>query len=348
MVRHTLATLGPKVLASPDGARLRAASSTRRPRVSSRAVLAGDAALAKELAAYAATVREAWPGVRVEHVEASGVGDSPGARHRALGARLRRARRPHRRRRARCELVSGRVDHNDRIVHAALHRARARSRGTRATAGATRPRVGLDDTGPFGYTVRVLPEPRGSARPGRARSAGAARRAVGVRDRRDPPTSRDGADPHGARRRRVRGRVRPSRSTRNSATERGATPASSSRPRGSADSWSGRGVRGVEQPAVDVAVRRLRQRDVDVGVGPVEHHEERGVAQRVAVLVARERARRTAPSRGVPVPGSCQSRVGHRRAVRARATRGRRAGPRRPGGRRRTPSGAASGACGAR
>ena len=159
MVTHTLATLGPKVLASRmvrDYVQKLYAPAA----ISSRAVLADHATLAKELAAYAAKVRGSWSGVRVEHVEASGVGDCARAGHRAVRARLRRARRARPPPTCWCSSRSGRVDHNDRIVAATVTRSSPAEGydGNRWRYEAT---VGLDDTGPFGYTVRVLPSHEG-------------------------------------------------------------------------------------------------------------------------------------------------------------------------------------------
>ena len=75
MVRHTLKSLGPKVLATRmvrDYVRqlyTPAAVTGRR--------LNSDFHGAAELSAWKKKVRGAWPHVRVEHVESSGVGDSP-------------------------------------------------------------------------------------------------------------------------------------------------------------------------------------------------------------------------------------------------------------------------------
>jgi starch phosphorylase len=74
MVRHTLATLGPKVQATRMVAeyveRLYAPAATLGRRLTV-AKMAG----AKELAAWKAKVRQQWPSVKVEHVESGGVGD---------------------------------------------------------------------------------------------------------------------------------------------------------------------------------------------------------------------------------------------------------------------------------
>src|SRR5262249_22526113 len=82
MVRHTLKTLGPKVLATRmvrDYVTLLYAPAAE----SSRRLAAEDYAGAKELASWRANVLASWPSVRVQHVESSGVGDTP-----ELGATL--------------------------------------------------------------------------------------------------------------------------------------------------------------------------------------------------------------------------------------------------------------------
>ena len=158
MLQHTLATLGPKVLASRmvrDYVQKLYAPAA----MSSREVLAGGAALARELSVYAARARAAWPNVRVEHVESSGVGDAP-QRGALLSVRAFVALGSLSPDEVLVELASGRVDHNDRIVSptfTALLPAESYE-GNRWRFEAT---VGLNDTGPFGYTVRVLPQHRG-------------------------------------------------------------------------------------------------------------------------------------------------------------------------------------------
>jgi len=76
MVTHTLSDLGPKVMAHrmvrdyTEQLYLPAARS-------GWAVAAEGFAAARDLASYAARCREQWPHVRIDHVEAEGVGDSP-------------------------------------------------------------------------------------------------------------------------------------------------------------------------------------------------------------------------------------------------------------------------------
>ncbi|TDC42906.1 glycosyltransferase family 1 protein [Actinomadura sp. KC345] len=153
MVKHTIATLGPKVLASRmlrdyvEELYVPAAASER-------AMVADKYAGARTLAAWKRRVREAWPGVAVEHVESSGE-ESP-----QVGARLS----------VRVvadlgglgpddvavEAVYGRVDDSDALIdpsHLELDRA------GRAEDGRTRyvGEVPLGRSGAFGYSVRVVP-----------------------------------------------------------------------------------------------------------------------------------------------------------------------------------------------
>ena len=154
MLQHTLSELGPKVLASrmvrDYVTKLYAPAAE-----SSRDVLADDAGLAKELATFAARARAAWPGVRVEHVDVTGVGDTP-QRGTEVGVRAYVALGDLEPADVVVQLVSGRVDHNDRIVSPRVTALAAAEsyEGHRWRYEAT---VTLDATGPFGYTIRVLP-----------------------------------------------------------------------------------------------------------------------------------------------------------------------------------------------
>ena len=74
MLRHTLKSLGPKVLATRmvrDYTR-----NLYTPAAENSRALNSDFEGAKELAAWKARVRGGWDGVRVEHVESGGVGDA--------------------------------------------------------------------------------------------------------------------------------------------------------------------------------------------------------------------------------------------------------------------------------
>jgi len=152
MVRHTLKTLGPKVLASRmvrDYVTMLYAPAA----AASRRLAADEYAGAKELAAWRTQVLSAWPAVRVQHVESSGVGDTP-----ELGATLH----------LRAEVDLGGLSPEDVDVQAAYGRVDATDhlRDVRSVSMAPvidgehhryEGTIPLDITGPFGYTVRVLP-----------------------------------------------------------------------------------------------------------------------------------------------------------------------------------------------
>ncbi len=158
MVRHTLATLGPKVLASrmlrdyvndlyvPAGR-------------SARAVSANDDAGARELAVWRQRIFEAWPAVEVTHVEASGVGDTPslgGSMHVRAVVSLGTLSPSD----VEVQALYGRVDDSDEITGAAgilLHPADGEDSELDGGAIAFEGDVPLARTGAFGYAVRVLP-----------------------------------------------------------------------------------------------------------------------------------------------------------------------------------------------
>ena len=108
-------------------------------------------------------MRQAWPQVAVEHVEASGVGDAP-----SLGAPL------HLRAHQRLgelgpddvvvQVVSGRVDGQDRIAHPHIDDLKP-VEGFEGGRWLYEGDLTLDRTGPFGYTVRVLPHHEGLVSP---------------------------------------------------------------------------------------------------------------------------------------------------------------------------------------
>ncbi len=162
MVRHTLATLGPKVLASRmlrDYVNELYAPAGR----SARAVSANDDAGARELAEWRRRVVSAWPGVTVSHVEAGGPADAP-----SLGESLHV--------RAVVNLggltpadvdvqaLYGRVDDADEIAGGAVVSLSPAAGVDDDTGGgeqggsvAFEGDVPLANTGSFGYAVRVLP-----------------------------------------------------------------------------------------------------------------------------------------------------------------------------------------------
>ena len=159
MVRHTLSSLGPKVQAS----RMVADYVEKLYAPSALASRATDGAVARELAGYKARVRAAWPAVRVDHVESAGLSDSP-----QLGDELQL--------RAFVSLdglgpdavdvqvVHGKVSLSDALtdtVSESLQLAETYEGGRYRFEGA----VKLRRTGPFGYTVRILPKHQQLASP---------------------------------------------------------------------------------------------------------------------------------------------------------------------------------------
>ena len=159
MVRHTLATLGPKVLASRM-----VADYVRQLYVpASQAGRAVDASGARELAAFKARVRAAWPSVRVDHVETVGIGDSPQVGDQFL-VRAFVALDGLRPEDVEVQVVFGRVtltdvladtDTQPLVLDTSYEAGRHRYEGS----------VRLRRTGPFGYTVRVLPKHASSLSP---------------------------------------------------------------------------------------------------------------------------------------------------------------------------------------
>jgi glycogen phosphorylase len=153
MLRHTLKSLGPKVLATRmvrDYTRQLYA-----PAASTARALDADYAGAAALAAWKRRVRAGWGEVRVEHVESSGVGDAP-----EVGAELT----------VRAFVCLGGLEPDDVAVQLVHGRARADDSLTDPVAvdlavaesyegGRLRydGAVALTHSGAFGYTVRVLP-----------------------------------------------------------------------------------------------------------------------------------------------------------------------------------------------
>ncbi len=153
MVRHTLKSLGPKVLASRmlrDYVRelyTPAALSARR--------LEGDQGAAQGLARWKSAIRAAWPQVRIEHVESSGVSDAP-----ALGStftvRVYASLGGLDPADVDVQAVHGRVAGDDELRDpqvASLAHAESYEAGRHRFEA----ELALDRTGPFGYTVRILP-----------------------------------------------------------------------------------------------------------------------------------------------------------------------------------------------
>jgi len=161
MVRHTLSTLGPKVLATRMVRDYVEELYTPAARAAAT-LAAGDFDGARELAAWRAHIAGHWNGVRVEHVESSGVGDTP-----ELGSWLSL--------RAEVELPGlgpedvevqaayGTADEAEQLHEVSLVSMKhVGAEGVRHWFEASVP---LERTGGFGYTVRVLPRHDGLSTP---------------------------------------------------------------------------------------------------------------------------------------------------------------------------------------
>jgi starch phosphorylase len=160
MIKHTLSTLGPKVLASRQVRNY--TTELYGPAARAGWALGGSTfAGARDLAAYKAKVRSGWGGVRVDHVDSSGVSDSP-----QVGDILH----------VRAFVSLGALDPEDvdvQVVHggasesddlrdietASLAFAESYEGGRHRFEG----NLVLTRTGAFGYTVRVLPSHPGMA-----------------------------------------------------------------------------------------------------------------------------------------------------------------------------------------
>lgn len=163
MVMHTVSTLGPKVRASRM-----VREYTERLYVpaarSGWALKHEDYAGARDLAAYTARVTAAWPKVSVDHVETSGVGDSP-----EIGETLHvnayvslDGLAPED---VEVQVAHGRTDRRGDDLHdittLALAPTETYENGRHQFSGD----LVLNTSGAFGYTVRILPKHQGLAAP---------------------------------------------------------------------------------------------------------------------------------------------------------------------------------------
>ncbi|MEU7467726.1 glycosyltransferase family 1 protein [Streptomyces sp. NPDC044984] len=155
MVRRTLSLLGPKVLAG----RMVREYVERLYAPAAHAHRAMDPDSARELAGWKARVRAAWHGVTVDHVETSVTAATAATAElgTTLALRVRVGLGGLKPEDVEVQAVSGRVDEEDRITDAAAVPLKP--------VGAPDPEgrwvyegpLVLDRTGPFGYTVRILP-----------------------------------------------------------------------------------------------------------------------------------------------------------------------------------------------
>jgi starch phosphorylase len=158
MIRHDLRTLGPLVQADRmvgDYVTQLYAPAAQ----SSRALAADGLGAARELALWKARVRQAWPSVRIEHVEADGTEPNLGA---VLSVRLTAALGGLAPSDVSVEVVYGRPGEDDEIIEPCYVTLAADTQS--ASDGPSGPltrfsgAVELARPGPLGYTVRVLPQ----------------------------------------------------------------------------------------------------------------------------------------------------------------------------------------------
>ncbi|MEU6609654.1 alpha-glucan family phosphorylase [Streptomyces shenzhenensis] len=155
MVRRTLTLLGPKVLA---GRMVREyVERLYAPAAHAHRALTADAA--RELAGWKARVRAAWHGVSVDHVEAT----APAATAElgaTLGLRVVVGLGGLGPDEVEVQAVSGRVDPEDRIADATAVPLKPTGGSDLEGRWVYEGPLSLDRTGPYGYTVRVLPTHR--------------------------------------------------------------------------------------------------------------------------------------------------------------------------------------------
>ena len=161
MVRHTLRSLGPKVLATRMVQDY--VEKLYAPSAASSRSLNGDYQEARAFAEWKARVRHGWSQVAIDHVDSSGVGDAPevGARPEVHAFVSLGALSPDD---VDVQVVHGRIGRGDELVDTVpqpLQLGESYEAGRHRFEG----RLELRTTGPFGYTVRVLPKNRHLASP---------------------------------------------------------------------------------------------------------------------------------------------------------------------------------------
>jgi glycogen phosphorylase len=153
MVRHTLKSLGPKVLASRMVRDY--VTDLYTPATVSARRIGGDPEAPGALASWKRRVREAWPHVRIEHIESEGVSDAP-AMGSTLTVRIYASLGELGPDDVDVQVLHGRVAGDDELrdpsVASLAHAEQYDGGRHRFEAD-----IDLDQTGPFGYTVRILP-----------------------------------------------------------------------------------------------------------------------------------------------------------------------------------------------
>ncbi|MEU3449440.1 alpha-glucan family phosphorylase [Streptomyces thermolilacinus] len=158
MVRRTLTSLGPKVLAG----RMVREYVERLYAPAARAHRAMDADAARELAEWKSRVRAAWPGVAVDHVEVDETSEVAELGS-TLALRVRVTLGDLSPEDVEVQAVAGRVDSSDGLADARTFPLKPAGGGSgpdQQGRWAYEGPLTLDRTGPFGYTVRVLPAHR--------------------------------------------------------------------------------------------------------------------------------------------------------------------------------------------
>ncbi|HEY8983382.1 MAG TPA: alpha-glucan family phosphorylase, partial [Streptomyces sp.] len=155
MVRHTLTRLGPKVLAD----RMVREYVDRLYTPAALAHRATTPERARELADWKGRVRGAWHKVAVDHVETSTASATPELGS-ALALRVRVRLGDLGPEDVQVQALSGRVDAQDRITDATPVPLKPVNGPDEEGGWSYEGPLSLDRTGPFGYTVRVLPAHR--------------------------------------------------------------------------------------------------------------------------------------------------------------------------------------------
>ncbi len=160
MVKQTLSSLGPKVLSSRmllDYVTDLYAPAARASRALAAPGPDGEPyAAAREIAAWKKRISAAWPGVRIEHVEAGTADLRLGARFTVRATVALGQVSPAD---VTVELVYGRANEDDEIIEPAYAPLGTDDHdGPDGAVFRYSGSVELDRPGPFGYTVRVLPQ----------------------------------------------------------------------------------------------------------------------------------------------------------------------------------------------
>ncbi|MER5381411.1 glycosyltransferase family 1 protein [Streptomyces sp. NBC_00647] len=155
MVRQTLTHLGPKVLAG----RMVREYVERLYAPAAQAHRSLTAETARELAAWKSRVRAAWPDVTVDHVEASSA-TTTAELGTTLSLRVRVGLGDLAPDDVEVQAVAGRVDTDDRIGDAVCVPLKPAGGPDLEGRWVYEGPLSLDRTGPFGYTVRILPTHR--------------------------------------------------------------------------------------------------------------------------------------------------------------------------------------------